>query len=100
MATRQVNWLRGAQHFDFTGLSTDQIKPRKDKIKGAALVKINKKLSSLRKFKLKSIRWAKERSRPFYYLVVKLTPPAQLVPVGGGNGGGGANITPTPPRIP
>ena len=100
MAKRQFNWLTGQDHFDFTGLSRDQIKAKKDKIKTAALVKINRRLGALPQFKLKSVEWRKERSRAFFYLVVHLTPPAKFNRTEDGDGGGGSNITPTPPRIP
>ncbi len=97
--TRQVNWLAGQTHFDFKGLSGDEKKARKDKIEAAALVKINRRLRALPQFKLKSIKWAKERSRPLYYLVVFLTPPAKFIKKKGGTGGG-SKITPTSPNIP
>jgi hypothetical protein len=99
MATRQVNWLKGQKHFDFTGLSRDQITAKKAKIKAAALVKIKKRLSALGRFKLKSIRWTKETGRPFYYLVVLLNPPAKYIIKTAGTGGG-SKITPTPPTVP
>src|SRR4030095_10056090 len=100
MPTRQVNWLRESKHFDFTGLTESQIKAKKDQIKAKALVKINRKLRSLRRFRLKSIKWTKERSRPFYYLLVYLTPPAKFSPLADGGGGAGSKITPTPPTVP
>jgi hypothetical protein len=99
MAVRQVNWLRGQKHFDFSKVKPSQIQPRKDKIKAAALVKINRRLRALSEFKLKSVEWTKETGRPVYYLLVYLTPPAQFKRNGGGKGGG-AKITPTPPTVP
>ena len=99
---RQVNWLRKFAHHNFSGLTKSQIATRKDQLKAKALVKIKKRLTALgNRFRIKTIKWAKERTGPVYYLVVYLTPPAKFVRKEEGDGSGtGSKITPTPPTGP
>jgi hypothetical protein len=102
MAKKQVSWTRDWTPLDFTGFSPKKIRDEKAEYKAKAIKIIDAQIKKLGKRITYTLRWSRQRAKPFYYLLTYTKPPAKEIPKkkNGKGGGGGSIISPPAPPKP
>jgi hypothetical protein len=94
---KKVSWTSKWPKQDYTGYTDKQIADKKKAYKAKAVNRIETQIQKLGKRITYTTRWTRLRSKPVYYLLTYLTPPATEE---GDGGTGQSNISPTPPPKP